>query len=98
MKKRTLCRRVLFFSLMITAATYLTGSVQEKVLTGELWRKQALNDIIPYWYKHAQDKEHGGFYLALSREWRPIPPWEKSPPMISRDVYGVCAALLLSGG
>lgn len=97
MKKRNLFKRVLLSSLMFASAIYLAGSVREKVLTAEYWRKQALKDIIPYWHKHAQDKEHGGFYLALSREWKPIPPWEKSPPMISRDIYGFCAAFLLSG-
>ncbi len=97
MKKRNLPKRVLLSSLMLASVIYLAGCTREKVLTAEYWRKQALHDIIPYWYKHAQDKEHGGFYLALSREWKPIPPWEKSPPMISRDVYGFCAAFLLSG-
>lgn len=79
---------------MITCTTSLDRS---NFLEGEFWRKQALRDIIPYWYKHIHDKKYGGFHLALSREWEPIPPRDKHPPMISRQVFGFSCAFLLSG-
>ena len=66
-------------------------------LDGEFWKRQAMNDLMPYWYEHVRDKEHGGFYLNLSRNWQPIPPWDKMPAMISRQVFSFSAAYLLSG-
>jgi mannose/cellobiose epimerase-like protein (N-acyl-D-glucosamine 2-epimerase family) len=66
-------------------------------LDGEFWRRQALHDLMPYWYEHIRDTERGGFYLNLSRSWQPIPPWEKMPAMISRQVFAFSAAYLMSG-
>lgn len=84
-------------ALLILATTQITAIEKKNFLDGEFWRRQALRDIIPYWFDHVRDTNHGGFHLALSRDWRPIPPWEKLPPMISRQVFGFCAAYLLSG-
>ena len=64
---------------------------------GEFWRSQALNDLMPLWFEHVIDREHGGFFLNLSRDWQPRAPWEKAPPMLSRQVYTFSAAFLLSG-
>jgi len=44
---------------------------------------RCLSDLMQYWYKHAIDEEHGAFYLNLSRDWKPMPPWDKMPSMIS---------------
>lgn len=66
-------------------------------LNAEFWRQHALNDLIPYWYKYVRDKEHGGFYTNLSREWKPLSSWDKYPAMISRHIFGFSAAYLLSG-
>jgi len=66
-------------------------------LNAEFWKQYALNDLIPYWYKYARDKECGGFYTNMSREWKPLDPWDKYPAMISRQVFGFSAAYLLSG-
>lgn len=73
------------------------GSSVRVFLEGEYWRDQALTGLIPYWYRHGRDMKYGGLYTTLSRQWEPIPPWEKLPPMISRHAYGFCAAYLLSG-
>ena len=70
---------------------------QKEVLSGEFWRKQALTNIIPYWYAYVRDTSYGAFYTSLTRSWEPVPPWEKYPAMISRQVYGFSAAYLLSG-
>ena len=68
-----------------------------KFLDPKFWRQHALNDLIPYWYKYARDKEYGGFYTNLTREWTPIEPWDKYPAMISRQIFGFSIAYLLSG-
>ena len=68
-----------------------------KYLDGEFWRQQGLNQIIPFWQYHVRDTVYGGFYLNLSREGNPLPPWDKHPAMISRQVFGFTSAYLLSG-
>jgi cellobiose epimerase len=67
------------------------------MMNGEFWRAQALNELLPLWYEHVRDLEHGGFYLNLSRDWQPRPPWEKASPMLGRQVYTFSAGYLLSG-
>ena len=66
-------------------------------LDAGFWRRHALNDLIPYWYEHVRDAEHGGFYTNLSRDWKPVGPWDKYPAMISRHISGFSTAYLLSG-
>lgn len=66
-------------------------------LNGEFWREQGLTQIIPFWQSHVRDTINGAFYMSLSREGNPIPPWDKHPAMISRQVFGFTAAYLLSG-
>jgi mannobiose 2-epimerase len=66
-------------------------------MDAEYWRRQALEDLIPRWQKRAVDAENGGFFMNLSRDWRPIPPWDKVPALIGRHVFGFSAAFLLSG-
>ncbi len=63
----------------------------------EFWRTMALKDLIPYWAEHAPDRESGAFLMNLSRDWKPLPPWDKVPALISRHVFGFSAAYLLSG-
>lgn len=88
-------------TLVVTLALFLYAAVatpqQKEVLDGDFWRKQALTDIIPYWYDHVRDLENGAFFMNLSRSWQPTPPWDKYPAMISRQVYGFSVAYLLSG-
>ncbi len=63
----------------------------------EFWRRQALEELIPNWYAHARDLARGGFFINISRDWTPEPPWNKPPALLSRHVYGLSAAYLLSG-
>ena len=72
-------------------------SPDKQYLDGEFWRQQGLTQIIPFWESHVRDTAHGAFYLYLSREGTPQPPWDKYPAMISRQVFGFTAAYLLSG-
>lgn len=66
-------------------------------MQGEFWRTQALEQLMPLWYRHVRDLERGAFYTNLSRDWRPQPPWDKFPAMIGRQVFSFSAVYLLSG-
>ncbi len=68
-----------------------------KITDGEYWRRQGLTRIIPFWQKHAVDSIHGAFYMNLSREGNPLPPGDKYPFMISRQIFGFTSAYLMSG-
>lgn len=70
---------------------------QMRVMAPEFWRTHALKDLIPRWAEHAPDAENGAFFMNLSRDWKPLPPWDKVPALISRHVFGFSAAYLLSG-
>lgn len=69
----------------------------KKYLDGEFWRQQGLIQIIPFWQSHVRDTAYGAFYMYLSRDGKPLPPWDKHPAMISRHVFGFTTAYLLSG-
>ena len=69
----------------------------EKLMDGEFWRAQILEDLMPYWFEHVRDEEHGAFYMNLSRKWQPMAPWDKVPAMISRQIFSFSTAYLLSG-
>ncbi|MCK5155863.1 MAG: hypothetical protein KAQ69_05465, partial [Spirochaetales bacterium] len=60
--------------------------IKNNLFTGDFWKKHALEDLLPLWYEKVIDREYGGYYSNLSREWKPIKPWEKIPAMISRQV------------
>ncbi len=77
--------------------SYDKGFDEGMFLNPEFWRQHALNDLIPYWYKSAIDKEYGGFHSNLSRQWEPLPPYDKYPAMISRQIFGFSTAYLLFG-
>ena len=91
---------ILTFFIVMTACnsmdtTDTTG--EQNIMDGEFWRDQVLTDLMPLWYKHVRDEEHGAFYLNLSRDWQPMPPWNKMPAMISRQIFSFSTAYLLSG-
>ena len=44
------------------------GSSADSLLRGAFWRAQALDQLMPLWFGHVQDKEYGGFYMNLSRD------------------------------
>jgi mannose/cellobiose epimerase-like protein (N-acyl-D-glucosamine 2-epimerase family) len=68
-----------------------------RLLAPEYWRAHALKDLIPYWAGHAPDPANGAFFMNLSRDWKPLPPYDKVPALVSRHVFGFSAAFLLSG-
>ncbi len=69
----------------------------QKLLDGDFWKKQALNDIIPAWQKQVFDKKDGGFHAHLKRNWKPYKNEHQYPGMISRQLFSFSAAYLLSG-
>ena len=85
------------FGQAVAAGNAADTTGEQKFMDGEFWRNQVLVDLMPYWYKHVRDKEHVAFYLNLSRDWQPMPPWEKLPAMISRQIFSFSTAFLLSG-
>lgn len=68
-----------------------------RLLAPEYWRVHALKDLIPNWLRYAPDPENGAFFMNLSRDWKPLPPNDKVPALVSRHVFGFSAAFLLSG-
>jgi mannose/cellobiose epimerase-like protein (N-acyl-D-glucosamine 2-epimerase family) len=103
-KKRFQSVKVLFMVLVFImvgqetiAGNGIDVSLEQKIMDGDFWRDQVRIDVMPYWYKHVMDEEHGAFYLNLSRDWKPIPPWDKMPSMISRQIFSFSTAYLLSG-
>ena len=88
---------LLLFSVFCSSCSEKEDSRKNKILDGEYWRKQGLTDIIPFWQKNARDTVNGAFYMNLSREGTPLPPWDKHPAMISRQIFGFTSAYLLSG-
>ena len=65
---------------------------EQFIMDGEFWREQVLNELMPLWYEHVRDEEHGAFYLNLSRDWQPMPPWDQMPAMISRHIFSFSTA------
>lgn len=61
------------------------------------WKKQGLEDIIPYWTQYAADREHGGFHTTLDRQWKPYGDSMRYPSMVARHLFGYSVAYLLSG-
>lgn len=61
------------------------------------WKKQGLEDIIPYWTQYAADREHGGFHTTLDRQWKPYGDSMRYPSMVARHLFGYSAAYLMSG-
>jgi len=97
-------KNVLFVILvfLVVGQAFAAGNAvdttgKQKFMNGEFWRDQVLTELMPYWYKHVMDEKHGAFYLNLSRDWQPKPPWDKMPAMISRQIFSFSTAYLLSG-
>jgi mannose/cellobiose epimerase-like protein (N-acyl-D-glucosamine 2-epimerase family) len=89
--------QLLLISFFCISCNKTVTPSDNKITSGEYWRRQGLNQIIPFWQKNARDTINGAFYMTLSREGIPLPPWDKHPAMISREIFGFTAAYLLSG-
>lgn len=87
-----------WMALMIVLVSYAPLAAEDpSLLAPEFWRAEVVDHLGPLWLEHAPDEVHGGFHARLSRHWQPEQPSDKMPAMISRQVYGLSAAYLLSG-
>lgn len=66
-------------------------------LSAETFRQHALKDILPYWYEHALDREHGGYIPQLDRQWRVTDPSRKDIVPTTRLIYNFSQGRLLDG-
>jgi mannose/cellobiose epimerase-like protein (N-acyl-D-glucosamine 2-epimerase family) len=88
---------LLFFVASIQSFSFAQDEMnQERYLTGEYWKNQALTEMIPFW-PSTIDEKNGGFFTKICREGSIAPSDLKYPRMISRLVFGFSTAFLLSG-
>ncbi len=92
------------FSILIILLTGCTNKpplvkspAATDVLSGEYWKNQALEEIMPYWTKYSRDTISGAFYTNLDSLWKPFGSRDKYPSMISRHLFSYSSAYLLSG-
>jgi mannobiose 2-epimerase len=100
MRKKYILLPVIFLLLSPSILIFYSCSNSRSgkdVLNGEYWKTQGLNEVIPFWQKHVIDTLNGGFYLNLSEDGKQLPPFDKHPAMIGRQIYGFCCAYLMSG-
>ncbi len=67
------------------------------IMSGDYWKTQALEHIMPYWTDNAIDKEYGAFHTNLDSVWDLYGSRNKFPSMISRHLFSYSSAYLLSG-
>lgn len=70
---------------------------QATVLSGNYWKDQALDDIMPSWRAKARDTVHGAFYTNLDSSWRKFGSTNKFPSMLARHLFSFSVSYLLSG-
>ncbi len=84
------------FNIAFAVPPAQSVTVLKKVLNPEHWRSQALDNIIPFWTQTI-DKDSGGFFTDINENGSVWGSGNKYPRMISRLVFGFCAAYMLSG-
>lgn len=82
--------------LMAVLSCVVLRAEAADVKSPEYWKKQALNDIIPFWEKTI-DREYGGFYTNVNEDGSVSDTADKYTRMHSRILFGFTAAYLLSG-
>lgn len=88
-------RPLLFFTLI--GLLFWSNLSAQKVLQGDFWKKQALQNIIPAWQNHVYNTQNGGFHAHLEQDWTPNGQNRQYPGMISRHLFSFSAAYLMSG-
>ena len=95
------CKKCIFLivSLFIylTACSDLKKQESENIFSGDFWKEQALEEIMPYWTQHAIDHENGAFITNLDSAWNQSGARGKYPSMIARHIFSYSVAFLLSG-
>ena len=80
--------------ILLSQYTILRG---QSMIQGEFWRKQALDEVIEPWTRHAIDDEYGAYHSFLERDWTPFNEDHKFPGMIARHLFSYAVAYMLSG-
>ncbi len=97
MHRRTFLILIIFLTGCINNPPSIRSHAAKDVLSGEYWKNQALNDIMPYWTKYARDTISGAFFTNLDSLWKPFGSRDKYPSMISRHLFSYSVAYMLSG-
>lgn len=87
---------VLWTSCLAAPAAAQPGGAGE-LLNGEYWKQQALRQVVPAWERHGRDSADGQFHAFMDRRWSPYGESLKYPGMLSRHLFSLSAAWLLSG-
>lgn len=87
----------LFFLLTIFPSCTYSHEKTSDVLSGNYWKPQALNDIMPFWTEYARDEKSGAFFTNLDSLWLPFGSQNKYPSMTSRHLFSYSVAYLLTG-
>jgi len=87
---------LLLFILIIINSLFATIQQSLDTTNPEYWKNQALFNLIPFW-ENTIDRDDGGFYTDVEENGSVWGPSKKYPRMISRIIFGFCAAYLLSG-
>lgn len=88
---------IVFFTGSLISVDATTDPMLKIFLTGDYWKQQALNEIIPFWVSTVDPKE-GGFFTDINADGTIDPVSAlKYPRMVSRATFGFCTAYLLSG-
>jgi len=61
------------------------------------FRKQALENVMPFWLRHSIDEEHGGYWTSLERDGTRYGDGNKFIVVQTRSIYSMCIAYRLSG-
>jgi mannobiose 2-epimerase len=59
---------------------------------------EILNNVLPFWIRHAPDREHGGFYGLITNDLRVYNDVPRSSVLCSRILWTFSAAYRLYGG
>ena len=85
-----------FFIIFSLACRADTAAPADSVLNPGHWKTQAITNLIPFW-ENTIDNDNGGFFTNFNEDGTQGAPANKYTRMISRVVFGFCAAYLISG-
>jgi len=89
---------VIILGLSVLLLSCNTGYKETSdIMSGDYWKTQALEHIMPYWTDNAIDKEYGAFHTNLDSVWDLYGSRNKFASMISRHLFSYSSAYLLSG-
>jgi len=89
--------RTIILLVILGFLPFVTNGQHDDLLEGKTWKSQGLNTIIPAWTEHGIDSTDGQFYAYMDREWNPYNDNLKYPGMLSRHLFSLSTAYMLSG-